>query len=205
MKINEYSYNWAFIPNNRGITKYAILHHAACNASPGQIHDWHKAKGWAGIAYHFYIRKDGTIYRGRNIKWIGGHTTGYNSCSVGVCFEGNFENEQMPTAQIQAGREIVDYLMEYYPGIEFRKHKDFQATACPGKNFPFDSITQGVSKEPVETDAEKTETASKWAMVSTEKAIGKGAFTGDGKSYRWHDPITREEVAVVLDNLKLLD
>ena len=89
------------------------------------------------------MRKDGSIFTGRPIDYAGAHTTNYNSVSVGICFEGNFETETMSAAQKQAGKELVQYLKTKYPKAQVKKHKDFNATACPGKKFPFDEISKG--------------------------------------------------------------
>ena len=83
------------------------------------------------------------MYRGRPIEIIGAHCTGKNSCSIGICFEGNFENETMTAAQLKAGKELVSYLKGLYPSAEIKRHKDFQSTACPGRNFPFEEIKKG--------------------------------------------------------------
>lgn len=48
----------------------------------------HKARGFSSIGYHFYIRRDGTIYECRPINKIGAHVFGYNSNSIGLCYEG---------------------------------------------------------------------------------------------------------------------
>ena len=67
-----------------------FLHHAeskSCTAD--DIHRWHLANGWAGIGYHFFVRKDGSIYRGRPENDIGSHAKGSNSDSIGICFEGS--------------------------------------------------------------------------------------------------------------------
>jgi hypothetical protein len=74
----------------------------------------------------------------------GAHTTDYNSQSIGVCFEGNFENEKMKAVQINAGRELITYLKSKYPKAKVKKHRDFNATSCPGKNFPFDDVTKDI-------------------------------------------------------------
>ena len=53
--------------------------------------------------------------------------------------------------------------------------------------------------------AEEADGASDYAKTSTEKAKEAGIIQGDTNGgYRWHDPITREELAVVLDRLGLL-
>ena len=138
-------------------TTLLVLHHAAGNGPVEQIHGYHKnTKGWAGIGYHFYIRKDGSVWRGRPEDTVGAHTLNYNSVSIGVCFEGNFENEQMSDAQKNAGRELVAYLKEKYPSVaEVKRHGDLRATDCPGKNFPFDEIANGASESETETKESK--------------------------------------------------
>ena len=87
------------------------------------------------------MRKDGSIYRGRPIDALGAHCTGMNNVALGVCFEGNFESETMPAAQLKAGQELISYLRGQYPNAEVKRHKSFNNTACPGKNFPFEEVT----------------------------------------------------------------
>lgn len=150
MKIIDISYSWNGNLSKRNSTRYIILHHRAGCGDAESIHQGHLANGWSGIGYHFYIRSDGGIYRGRPIGTVGAHCTGYNDKSVGVCFEGNLENETMPSAQLKAGRELVSHLKGLYPAAEVKKHKDFQSTACPGKNFPFEKIKEGECEMTVE-------------------------------------------------------
>ena len=58
----------------RSKTDLIVLHHSAsADVSAAEIHGWHRAKGWAGIGYHFVIRKNGSIERGRPQEMIGAH------------------------------------------------------------------------------------------------------------------------------------
>ncbi len=143
MKIIDAGFNWRGSLSKRSNTKYIILHHRAGLGDVQSIHTGHLANGWSGIGYHFYIRKDGSVFRGRPIGTIGAHCTGYNDKSIGVCFEGNFENDVMPKTQLKAGRELILQLKSLYPKAEIGKHRDFQSTACPGRNFPFEEIKKG--------------------------------------------------------------
>jgi len=145
MNIIDVKYTWNGQLVKRNSTKYIILHHRAGNGDADSIHAQHLTQGWSGIGYHFYVRKDGSVYRGRPLGVIGAHCQGHNSYSVGVCFEGNFETEAMPDAQMEAGQAIVSYIKEVYPSAEIKRHKDFESTACPGKNFPFENIAKGES------------------------------------------------------------
>lgn len=145
MQIIEKKYNWNGVLSKRTKTNHIILHHMAGNGSADDIHRIHIGNGWTGIGYHFYIRKDGSIYQGRPIDTVGAHCSNYNSASIGVCFEGNYETENvMPDAQKKSGQELVGYLKGLYPKAHIKKHRDFNSTACPGKNFPFDEIKNGV-------------------------------------------------------------
>ena len=140
MNIVNTGFKFKNTPSTRKSTKYIILHHRAGNGDAESIHKTHLNNGWSGIGYHFYVRKDGSVYQGRPINASGAHTTDYNSVSVGVCFEGNFENEKMSYKQLQAGRNLIAYLKEKYPSAQIKKHRDFNATACPGRYFPFGEL-----------------------------------------------------------------
>ena len=141
MRIVSPEWKWAAALAPAGETEYIVVHHAAAEGPAEAVHAAHLGRGWSGIGYHFYVRLDGTVYAGRPLGTIGAHTAGYNSRSVGVCFEGNFELRTMPTEQLAAGRELLAYLRGLYPKARVVRHKDLDATACPGKNFPFEAMT----------------------------------------------------------------
>lgn len=128
--------------SNRSRTTRIILHHAAAvTCSVQDIQRWHLANGWAGIGYHFFVRKDGSIYRGRPESTIGAHVTGANADSIGICFEGDYDKEaSMPQAQTKAGKELVAYLKNRYGINTVKAHRDVGASSCPGRYFPFSEI-----------------------------------------------------------------
>lgn len=139
MDIIEKTYKWNGYPTKRSRTDYIVVHHAAAKScTADDIHRWHLDNDWCGIAYHYFVRKDGKIYRGRPADTIGAHAYGYNDCSIGVCFEGDYMSETgMPDAQFKAGHELIAYLRGQYPKAKVVKHKDLCSTDCPGKYFPF--------------------------------------------------------------------
>lgn len=144
MKINEVAYKWSGALSKRRSTTRIILHHAAASkCTAQQIHQWHLANGWVGIGYHFLVRKDGSIYRGRPEDAVGAHAGNNNYDSIGVCFEGSFDREQMNEAQRKAGAELVAYLKGKYGIAKVQKHSDVNATGCPGAHFPFAAIAEG--------------------------------------------------------------
>ena len=127
--------------DTRTKTERVILHHAdAKNCSAEDIHRWHLNNGWAGAGYHFLIRKDGSIYRLRPEDKVGAHAYGSNYNSIGICFEGNYMEEDMPEEQKQAGKELVACLKNKYNITVVQAHKDVCNTSCPGEKFPFAEI-----------------------------------------------------------------
>ena len=126
-----------------------------------QIHQWHLANGWAGIGYHFFVRKDGRVYRGRPEDTVGAHAGNNNYDSIGICFEGSFDREQMNEVQMKAGAELVAYLKQKYNITAVQRHKDVNATGCPGGSFPFEAIAYGGSAAatPVQTARTANDTA----------------------------------------------
>ena len=117
--------------SKRASTKRVILHHAAMNGSVEAVHNVHKAKGWSGIGYHFYVRKDGKIYRGRPEWAIGAHASGSNYNSIGICAEGNFDTDKMQDAQKNALKWLVNYIDQKYVISTVQRHRYVGSTACP--------------------------------------------------------------------------
>ena len=125
----------------RKSTERIILHHAAAqNCSAEDIHRWHLNNGWSGAGYHFLVRKDGKVYRLRPEEKVGAHAYGANYNSLGICFEGDYMQEDMTEAQKEAGKELVAYLKNKYKISTVQAHRDVCATSCPGNKFPFDEI-----------------------------------------------------------------
>lgn len=190
-------------------TEQIFLHHAAAKGlSVEDIHRMHKNNGWSGIGYHYYIKQDGTIYEGRPANTIGAHASGSNSNSIGICFEGNFENEYMTEAQKNAGKELVAYLKDIYNISVVKGHRDVNATACPGKNFPFTEIAGATDYKIDNNTNVDSETYDENEVLEVVKAgqIHATNFTGydldiDGK----RGPQTKKTGVMVLQTAMNLD
>lgn len=197
LNIIEPNYTWNGALTKRTTTDRIILHHAAGNGTAESIHKYHVSLGWKGIAYHYYVRKDGTIYRGRPEDTVGGHTSGYNSRSIGICAEGNFETDVMSNAQRDAIRALVLDIRTRYPDTQTIKHKDVAATACPGKNYPFDYIS-AADPDPEDTPVEPTLDWETEKALARDWAMLKGISDGE----RPNDNVTRQEMWVMLYRLE---
>lgn len=120
-----------------------ILHHAeASKCSIEDIHQWHKENGWAGCGYHFLVRKDGSVYKGRPVEAIGSHCLGKNAVSIGICAEGNYVTEAMTDTQKNSIIELIKYLKGQYRDLPILGHTEAMdyETSCPGTNYPLDDI-----------------------------------------------------------------
>ena len=92
-------------------TDMIVIHHVGIpdgDTSAAAIHRAHLANGWAGIGYHYVIRKDGTIERGRPLATVGAHAEGQNYHTVGI--------------NVPGPSTIVG-------------HRDVNSTDCPGRNL----------------------------------------------------------------------
>jgi len=58
------------------------------------IRDHDKRFGFTG--YHYYIRRDGTVYNTRHVQLVGAHAAGFNEHSIGVCYEGGLDSRGQP-------------------------------------------------------------------------------------------------------------
>ncbi|MCR4965404.1 MAG: peptidoglycan recognition protein family protein [Bacteroidales bacterium] len=86
-------------------------------------------------------------YEGRPHNTIGAHAYGVNSKSVGICFEGDFNKEELTDNQEKAAIVLITLLSFAYPDAKLCRHCDLTTKKnCPGNNFPFERIREKVIK-----------------------------------------------------------
>ena len=124
--------------------KFLVVH---CSATPAsmdigvaEIDRWHKQKGWAGCGYHFVIRRDGTIEKGRAIDVPGAHAEGYNTRSLGICLVGGLaangradENNFTAIQMAMLRSKLNELKAGDYREAEIVGHRDLPGVkkACP--------------------------------------------------------------------------
>lgn len=120
---------------------YIVIHTAAhgdeshnYDTTAAQIDEWHKERGWRGIGYHYVIRLNGTIEKGRDEKDTGAHTRGLNQRSIGICLSGNADFHNWTDAQTKACDELVKSLMTRYniPVSHVIGHREAGINGNPG-------------------------------------------------------------------------
>ena len=118
-----------------------IIH---CSATPegrdvktSTIKQWHTAKGWSDIGYHYVIEGDGSVNMGRNIDRIGAHTRGENTGSIGISYVGGMDaNMEHPkdtrtAKQKEALKCLISDLKSTYGDLTIHGHNEFASKACP--------------------------------------------------------------------------
>ena len=123
-------------------------------SSADDIDVWHKEKGWKGIGYHFVVRRDGTIEKGRPVEEVGAHCYPHNRHSIGICYEGGLDElgkavDTRTPEQKRVLRELLEELHRRYPEAIIVGHRDItHDRKCPC----FDAIPEYQDLEPGATE-----------------------------------------------------
>lgn len=185
MKIIDVGLKFKGALDKRTKTARIILHHAAASScTVEQVHSWHLGNGWDGIGYHYFIRKDGSVYRGRPENTVGAHAGNNNGDSIGICFEGNYEKETMPPAQFDAGVELIADILRRYGSLKIIGHRDVNSTACPGKNFPFDKMVSWAKNKGTDTPGKPQGAASGTVYTVVKGDTLSGVANKYGTTYQ---------------------
>lgn len=106
-----------------------------------EIRKWHvEGNGWEDIGYHFVIRRDGRVEKGRAENLVGSHVKGFNAVSIGICLIGGSKQDDPFKAennftkpQFAALKKLLGELKTRYPNATIQGHRDFPnvAKACP--------------------------------------------------------------------------
>jgi len=117
--------------------KYIVLHSAATTRDMdidiSTVRKWHvEGNGWSDVGYHYFIKRDGTIEHGRDLRRSGAHVKGYNSESIGICYAGGIDESGRPEdnrtgAQIESLIILCKYLKStsIMQDAEIVGHRDF--------------------------------------------------------------------------------
>jgi len=93
------------------------------------IRDWHvNERGWSDVGYHYFIRKDGTIQKGRSWDTVGAHCKGHNRRSLGVCLSGR---HKFTPRQFKALEHVLERIWAKFPAIPVYGHYEFSNKSCP--------------------------------------------------------------------------
>ena len=121
---------------------FLVIHCAASKPSMDigvtEIRQWHIKKGFIDVGYHYVIRRNGVIEKGRPETRPGAHVRGINEVSIGICIVGGInekgvaENNFTPKQWISLQELVVELKMRY-PQAGVIGHRDVPGVAkdCP--------------------------------------------------------------------------
>ena len=110
-----------------------IVHCSATKAgqdfTAADIDRWHRERGFNGIGYHYVIRLDGRLEKGREIDLAGAHCKGWNERSVGICYIGGLDENGHPAdtrtnAQKRVLYQVIMDLQRQYTILQVLGHRD---------------------------------------------------------------------------------
>lgn len=122
---------------------YIVIHCSATTEDQDigveEIRRWHRQRGWLDVGYHFIIRRDGELERGRPHDVPGAHARGFNHISLGICLVGGVESDaKTPESNFTAFQwktleSLVHDLKRLHPDAKVLGHRDLPNVnkACP--------------------------------------------------------------------------
>lgn len=123
-----------------------VLHYTATypdqDLGAADLDKMHRARGWSGIGYHYVIKRDGTVEKGRPDEKVGAHVSGHNAHTLGITCVGGIERATGPNvgvdnrtdAQKAATIRLLHELLTRHSNARVTGHRDMPgaATQCPG-------------------------------------------------------------------------
>lgn len=115
-----------------------------CSASDSPAHDnlrtielWHTRRGFSGCGYHYFVRKDGTLERGRDLERDPAAQAGHNRGTIAVCLHG-LAGDRFTEHQFATLRALCQSIHEQLPLATFHGHCEVSAKSCPV--FPYRAV-----------------------------------------------------------------
>ena len=107
-----------------GAKKFVILHHSNCYRN----------------SFHYRICADAEIERLESDDLSTQHPN-----SIGIQLVGDFDQDPVPSPQLQALKDLLLELKLRYPAIQIGTHRQIRGdrkTTCPGRRFPMRELRE---------------------------------------------------------------
>jgi N-acetylmuramoyl-L-alanine amidase len=129
-------------PRTRVSTELLVVHCSATmptmDIGVEEIRHWHtRERGWSEVGYHYVIRRNGAIEKGRPESAIGAHVMNYNAHSIGICLVGGINKagraeNNFPVIQMESLKQLLTQLSAKYPKAKIVGHRDLSNhKECP--------------------------------------------------------------------------
>lgn len=100
---------------------------------------WGRAdKNWWDVPYHFLIDLEGTIYQGRDYRYMGETNTSYDPRGhLLISVLGNYNRQEPTPSQVEAITELMAWAAVEFdvPVDRIHGHGDLAETSCPGTHL----------------------------------------------------------------------
>lgn len=136
-----------------------------------EINSWHKDNGWlspSGVScgYHYIVRRDGRVQKGRLDSENGAHAAGHNSNSIGVVWVGR---KEIALDQLHSLLVLINGLRQEY-GIPIDKvygHTEVDSRkTCPNQNM------DRLRFELLFTKLDAEDNLAKWREIRRQSCLG---------------------------------
>lgn len=108
-----------------------------CSASDNPKHDdvsvikeWHLARvpPFSDVGYHFFIKSNGEVQRGRDINITPAAQEGNNAHTIAICLHGltTFTDDQFESL-----RGLCSVIHAWFPKVTFHGHCEVSSKSCP--------------------------------------------------------------------------
>jgi N-acetyl-anhydromuramyl-L-alanine amidase AmpD len=99
------------------------------DVSAATIKGWHLKQGWSDIGYHYVVRLDGRIEKGRPDTAIGSHVRGWNKGSIAIVYVGGLDSngkakDTRTAAQKKGLKEIINRMSALHKNPPVMGHRD---------------------------------------------------------------------------------
>ena len=136
-------------------------------AKVNRIREWHRARGWSDIGYHYIIDRNGAVAKGRPVSKVGAHVKGHNTGTIGVCLIGGHAGsahdtfgEHFTPDQADSLRRLLQQLAGQFGPVSITGHNQYSAKGCPSFYVP-----RWLEVSPVTQPAKQPAKRSIWAVI----------------------------------------
>lgn len=198
---------------------YVVIHYTANNADTAQNNCTYFKNNQVGASAHYFVDENGwqqsvddtdTAWHCGATQYVHDKCRNANSIGVELCSRVDARGAYyfLPET-VRHAQALVRLLLGRYGLAAERvvRHYDVTGKLCPApfvKNVAAWQAFLAEVKEEKKLE-EKNRNPSPWAQEAAIWAVRNKLFQGGGTDdFRWHEPITREELAVVLKRMSTL-
>ena len=123
----------------RYITVHASATYPDMDVDVNWIRNIHvNENGWSDIGYHYFIKRNGDIQKGREKHRTGAHVKNFNTGNLGICMAGglqrgtNAPEDNFTDKQYQSLNKLLHKLHQEYPEALIKGHNEFRGHSSRG-------------------------------------------------------------------------